>query len=180
MTDKKREKRKKRKKFRLRQGVFCIWIVLAAAIVMLVFFRMPVLQIYSSAMSPTLQEGELVLTVKTAELEQGDLAAFYVGNKLLIRRCIAGPGQLVNIDTAGNVYVDGIWQEETYLTEKEFGNCNIELPYQVPENAYFCMGDSRSIAVDSRHKEVGCVTAEQLVGKLIFRIWPFSAIGTLR
>ena len=106
--------------------------------------------------------------------------AFYLGNKILVKRCIAGPGQWVNIDEDGNVSVDGKLLEEPYLTEKSLGGSNIELPYQVPDNRYFCMGDHRSTSVDSRHKEVGCVSEEQIVGKIVFRVFPFSGFGKLK
>lgn len=113
------------------------------------------------------------------DFERGDLIAFYVGNKILVKRTIAGPGQWVDIDDDGNVYVDGELLEEPYLTEKALGDCNIELPYQVPENRYFCMGDHRSTSVDSRNSNVGCVSEEQIVGKIVFRIWPLDEFGAL-
>lgn len=96
----------------------------------------------------------------------------------MVKRAIALPGQWVNIDEDGNVYVDGELLDEPYLKEKSFGDCDLELPYQVPENRYFCMGDNRSTSVDSRHSDIGCISEEQIVGKIIFRIWPFSKIGT--
>ena len=141
---------------------------------------MPVLQIYGSSMTPTLQEGDVIISLRGSKFEKGDLVAFYLGNKILVKRCIAGPGQWVDIDEDGNVYVDGTQLDEPYLTEKAFGDCNIDLPYQVPDNRYFCMGDHRSTSVDSRHTEIGCVSEEQIVGKIVFRIWPLSGFGMLQ
>lgn len=154
-------------------------IVVAAIAVLVATIWTPVLQIYGSSMTPTLAEGDIVVAVKGTELEHGDLMAFYLGNKILVKRYIAGPGQWVNIDDDGNVYVDGELLDEPYLVEKSFGDCNLDLPYQVPESRYFCMGDHRATSADSRHTEVGCVAEEQLVGKIVFRVWPFSGFGKL-
>ena len=131
-------------------------------------------------MAPTLDEGDIVISVKGSDFAPGDLVAFYMGNKILVKRCIAGPGQWVDIDADGNVYVDGELLDEPYLTEKALGDCDIELPYQVPVNRYFCMGDHRSTSVDSRSTTVGCVSDEQIVGKIVFRVWPLPGFGALR
>lgn len=162
----------------LRSTIYSL-IVVAAIAVLVATIWMPVLQIYGSSMTPTLSEGEIVVSVKGAGFEQGDLVAFYIGNKILVKRCIAGPGQWVDIDADGNVFVDGELLDEPYLTEKSLGDANIELPYQVPDNRYFCMGDHRSTSADSRHSEIGCIAEEQIVGKIVFRVWPISEFGTL-
>ena len=174
-----REKYKRRYKRVLRSTVYSL-IVVAAVAVLVATIWMPVLQIYGASMTPTLDEGDIVISIKGSDFAPGDLVAFYMGNKILIKRCIAGPGQWVDIDADGNVYVDGELLDEPYLTEKALGDCDIEFPYQVPDNRYFCMGDHRSTSVDSRSTTVGCVSDEQIVGKIVFRVWPLPNFGMLR
>ena len=163
----------------LRSTIYTL-IVAAAAAVLVATIWLPVLQIYGASMKPTLSEGDIVVCVKGSDFKQGELVAFYIGNKILVKRCIAIPGQWIDIDADGNVYVDGELLDEPYLVDKAFGDCNIELPYQVPDNRYFCMGDHRSTSVDSRNTSVGCIAEEQIVGKIVFRVWPIDEIGTLR
>lgn len=172
---------KYRSRFRgaLRNTLYSL-IVVAAVAVLVATIWMPVLQIYGSSMSPTLKEGDIVVSLKGSQPQRGELIAFYLGNKILVKRCIAQPGQWVDIDEDGTVSVDGQVLAEPYLTEKSLGDANITLPYQVPENRYFCMGDHRSTSVDSRHTEVGCVSEEQIVGKILFRIWPLEDFGPIQ
>ena len=159
------------------RSTICTLIVVAAVAVLVATIWMPVLQIYGSSMTPTLSGGDIVVCFKTSDIKRGDLVAFYLGNKLLVKRCVALPGQTVDIDGDGNVTLDGEPLDEPYVTDKSLGDCNIELPYQVPDNRYFCMGDHRKTSVDSRNTAVGCVTEEQIVGKIVFRVWPLSGFG---
>ena len=172
----KREKYKRRYHSVLRSTIYTL-ITVAAIAVLVATLWLPVLQIYGSSMTPTLQDGEIIFSVKTADLEPGDIVAFYYNNKILVKRVICGPGDWVNIDEDGTVYVNEVRLKEPYLADKALGDCNIELPYQVPDGKIFVMGDHRSTSVDSRNTAVGCVAQEQIVGKIIFRIWPLNRLG---
>ena len=154
-------------------------ITVAAVSILVATLWLPVLQIYGSSMTPTLQDGEIIFSVKTSEFEPGEIVAFYYNNKILVKRVICGPGDWIDIDEDGTVYVNEVRLEEPYLTEKTLGDCNIDLPFQVPDGKVFVMGDHRSTSVDSRNTAVGCVAQEQIVGKIIFRIWPLNRIGTV-
>ena len=162
---------------RVLRSTFFSLVVVAAVAVLVATLWMPVLQIYGSSMSPTFDEGQFVVSVKGSDFATGDLLAFYLGNKLLVKRCIAGPGDWVDVDEAGNVSVNGVPLDEPYLTEKALGECDIEMPYQVPDERWFLMGDHRATSVDSRNSTVGCVSREQIVGRIVFRVWPMSEFG---
>lgn len=163
----------------LRNTVFTLITVAATAVLVAVLF-LPVLQIYGHSMAPGLEEGDIVAALKGAEFQTGDVVAFYCNNKILVKRVIAGPGDWVDIDAEGNVSVNGKALDEPYLSEKALGECDIDLPYQVPENRWFLMGDHRSVSVDSRSAAVGCVSEEEIVGRLVFRAWPLEKIGFIK
>jgi len=172
----KREKYKSRY-YEVLRSTISVLIVVAAIAVLIATLWLPVLHIYGVSMTPTLNDGDIVISLKNSKLEKGDLVAFYYGNKLLIKRCIATPGEWVDIDDHGNVYVNEQYLEETYVSEKAMGECDIKLPYQVPDERWFLMGDSREVSIDSRSEEMGCIGSEQIVGKIIFRVWPLSEFG---
>ena len=175
----KREKHKQRY-FGMLKSTVATLVVVAAVAVLTATLWMPVLQIYGNSMTPTLKEGQIVVSLKGNDLEQGDLVAFYIGNKLLVKRVIAESGEWVDITEEGVVFVNGKELDEPYLQEKAFGECDIELPYQVPESRYFLMGDHRTSSVDSRSSVIGCIDKEQIVGKIVFCVWPPKDFGVYK
>ena len=162
----------------LRSTVYAL-ITVAAIAVLVATLWLPVLQIYGSSMTPTLSDGQIVFSIKNQELEHGDIVAFYYNNKILIKRVIAKSGEWVNMDRDGNVYINNILLEEPYLTDKAYGDSDLEYPYQVPDGMIFVMGDHRSTSADSRHTAVGCIGGDQIVGKILFRVWPMEQFGPI-
>ena len=173
-----RERYKRRYRRTLNSTVFAL-VTVAAVAVLVATLWLPVLQIYGVSLTPTLKEGEVVLSLKDSSFDQGDIVAFYYGNKLLVKRSIAGPGSWVDITQDGTVLVDGEVLDEPYITDKAFGICDIELPYQVPEEKFFLLGDHRETSVDSRSSAIGCVAQEDIVGKIVFRVWPLENFGPI-
>ena len=162
----------------LRSTVYSLAVVAAIAILVATLW-MPVLQITGASMDPTLVDGQFVVALKDDAFESGDITAFYYNNKILLKRVIASAGDWVDIDREGNVSVNGVQLEEPYLQEKSLGECNIDLPYQVPDGRVFVMGDDREISLDSRTTAVGCISKEQVLGQVVFRVWPLSELGKL-
>ncbi len=154
-----------------------ILVVVAAMAILVAMLFLPVLRIYGESMNGTLVSGDLVVSVKGAKFETGDIIAFYYNNNILVKRVIANSGDWVDIDLQGNVYVNQQKIEEPYLEEKAFGEPDIDFPYQVPDERVFVLGDNRDVSIDSRHMAVGCVTSEQIVGKIVWRVWPLTKIG---
>jgi signal peptidase I len=155
-------------------------VVVAAAAVLVAVLVLPILRIYGQSMSETLDNGDIVVSVKTADLETGDIVAFYYNNTILVKRVIGQSGDWIDIAKDGTVSVNQVELEEPYLDRKAYGEIDIKLPYQVPEGRIFVMGDNREISIDSRTMMIGCVAQEQIVGKIIYRVWPFSKIGGIK
>lgn len=170
-----RERYKRRFRRLLRSTVNAL-IVVAAIAALIATLVLPVLQIAGTSMEPSLNDGDIVVLVKTDNLETGDLCAFYYSNKILIKRIIGTPGDYLWIDKEGTVFLNNIQLEEPYISEKALGECDIEFPYQVTENNYFMMGDHRETSIDSRSSIIGCVAEDQIIGKIIIKVWPLSEL----
>jgi len=174
-----REKERCRFQTRYRRTLFNtagVLLVVAAVSVLIVILWLPVYRIYGSSMEPALKNGQIVLAVRSGQYRQGDLVAFYYGNKLLIKRVIAGPENTVDLKENGDVYVNGTLLDEPYVEEKAAGDSGLEFPLRVPEEHWFLLGDNRKESVDSRNEQIGLVAGEQIAGKIILRIWPLDKI----
>lgn len=169
----KRERYKRRFRRILRSTVNAL-IVVAAVAALIATLILPVLEIAGTSMEPNLNDGDIVVMVKTDNLDTGDLCAFYFSNKILIKRIIGIPGDYLWIDKDGTVYLNNAELVEPYVSEKALGECDIDFPYQVPENYYFMMGDHRETSIDSRSSVIGCIAEDQIIGKILFKLWPLS------
>lgn len=154
-------------------------IIVAAIAALIATLMMPVLEITGSSMTPTFNEGEIVVSLKTTTLETGDIIAFYHGNKILVKRVIAKPGEWINMDKDGQVYINSKKLQEPYIDKILLGSVDIEFPYQVPDNHWFVLGDHREISIDSRNSDIGSISKDDIVGKILFRIWPLNKIGKI-
>lgn len=171
--------RNRRTKRRIVRSTLLGLVVVAAAAVLAAVLMLPTLVISGSSMSSTLEDGDVVIALSVGELQQGDVVAFYHNNNVLVKRVIARPGDWVDIDKDGNVSVNGQKLDEPYVTDKALGTCDIKLPFQVPDGKYFVMGDHRQVSVDSRSTQVGCVSPDDMVGKLTLRVWPLGSFGSV-
>ena len=172
-TERKRYRRRKAYNKALSGTIYALTVVAAAA-VLIATLVLPVLQIEGTSMSPTLVNGDIVLLTKTTRFDRGELCGFSWNNKLLIKRVIGIPGDWIEIDTDGTVYLNGELLDEPYAEQLAVGECDLEFPFQVPQEQYFVMGDMRESSIDSRNTLIGCVEYDQIVGKVFFRIWPFK------
>ena len=174
-TERKRYRRQKAYNKALRGTIYVLTIVAAVA-VLIATLILPVLQLEGTSMEPTLSNGDVVLLAKTTRFERCDLCGFTWNNKLLIKRVIGLPGDWIEIDTDGTIYLNGDKLEEPYVEHKALGECDLEFPFQVPQEQYFVIGDMRESSIDSRNTVIGCIPKDQIVGKVFFRVWPFKSI----
>ena len=174
-TERKRYRRQKAYNKAL-GGTRYVLTLVAAVAVLIATLVLPVLQIEGTSMEPTLSNGDIVLLTKTTRFDHGDLCGFTWNNKLLIKRVIGLPGDWIEMDTDGNIYLNGEKLDEPYVQQKDFGECDLEFPFQVPQEQYFVVGDMRESSIDSRNTLIGCIPKDQIGGKVFFRVWPFQNI----
>lgn len=163
----------------LKSTIFSLMVVAAIA-TLIALLLLPVLQISGTSMTETLQDRDIVVAFNNSKYKTGDVIAFYYNNNILVKRVIAGPGDWVNIDEEGNVFVNDVKLDEPYIKEKALGECDITLPYQVPDKKCFVMGDHRATSIDSRNSSVGCIEYESVIGRIVFRVWPLSSISFVK
>ena len=176
------ELKRERNKLRFRKilkSTFYALVIVAAVAALVATLILPVLQISGTSMEPTLNNGEIVVLIKTSNLKRGDLCGFAYSNKILIKRVIGLPGDTIFIDEDGTIYINGYALDEPYITEKAFGECDIEFPYTVPEEEYFLLGDQRATSIDSRNTVIGCIPRDQIIGKLFFKVWPLERFSPI-
>ena len=174
-AERKRYRRQKAYNKALGDTVYVLTIVAAVA-VLIATLVLPVLQIEGTSMEPTLYNGDIVLLMKTTRFDHGDLCGFTWNNKLLIKRVIGLPGDWIEIDTDGTLYLNGEKLHEPYVQQPAFGECDLEFPFQVPQEQYFVIGDMRESSIDSRNTLIGCIPKDQIVGNVFFRVWPFQSM----
>ena len=162
--------------FKALRGTISVLTYMAAVAALIATLALPVLQIEGTSLEPTLHNGDVVLLMKTTRFNRGDLCGFTWNNKLLIKRVIGVPGDWIEIDTDGTIYLNGEKLDEPYVEQKAFGECDLEFPFQVPQEQYFVVGDMRESSIDSRNTLIGCIPKDQIVGKVFFRVWPFKSI----
>ena len=168
--------RRRRAYNKARRGTVYVLTIVAAVAVLIATLILPVLQIEGTSMEPTLSNGDIVVLTKTTRFDRGDLCAFTWNNKLLVKRVIGLPGDWIEMDTDGTIYLNGSKLDEQYVEETAFGECDLEFPFQVPQEQYFVVGDMRESSIDSRNSLIGCIPKDQIVGKVFFRVWPFKNI----
>lgn len=156
---------------KLLRSTFAVIIVVAAVAVLISMLFLPVIQVSGDSMEPTLSNGDIILLVKTKHYSTGELCCISWQNKLLLKRVIGLPGDTVNIDEDGNVFVNGELIDEPYAQNKCLGECDIEFPCTVPDNTFFVLGDRRDTSIDSRSSVIGCVDYDQMIGKMLFKVW---------
>ena len=167
----------KRTYSRVLRSTFFSLLAVAAVAVLVAVLLLPVLQIVGTSMTNTLQDGDIVVALRGSKYQTGDIVAFYYNNEILVKRVIASSGDWVDIDDEGNVYVNQELLEEPYVFERAKGECNIDLPYQVPDGRCFVMGDHRLTSIDSRNTAIGTVSNDMIVGRIFLRVWPFNSVG---
>lgn len=175
------EKREQRQVFgKTLASIVRALLVIAAIAVLCATVLVPVFRVNGGSMNPTMEDGQVIISLRNSQFVEGDIIAFYYGNKVLLKRVIAKAGDWVDIDDNGVVSVNGEVLYEPYLSAQALGECNINLPYQVPDGRWFVMGDNRVTSLDSRSTLVGAVAEDQIIGKVVLCVWPISDFGAVQ
>ena len=152
--------------------------ITGAVLVLLLF--LPVLEVSGSSMEPTLRDGDILVLSKPNNIQAGEMFGMYTQGRLILKRVIGLPGDIVNMDDTGNVYINGFPLQEPYVSRKAVGTCDLSFPFVVPQGRLFVMGDHRETSIDSRSDLIGCIQTDQVMGQVVARIWPPGSIGWMR
>ncbi len=162
------------------KSTMCVLIVVIALSILVATLVFPVLEIYGKSMNPNLIEGDIALCVKKNKFNQGDIIAFYYNNKILVKRVIAKASDWIDVKENGDIFINNELLDEPYLKEKSLGESDIVFPYQVPEDSYFVLGDERDTSIDSRNSLIGSIHKDDIIGKIVFKVWPLKRIGFIK
>lgn len=144
-------------------------------------------QVLGSSMETTLSENDNLIvdkiTYRFSDPKRFDIIVFpfqYATHTYYIKRIIGLPGETVQIDEDGNIYINGEILEESYGREIIQNPGRAVEPIQLGDDEYFVLGDNRNNSSDSRDPSVGNIKREDIIGRAWLRIWPFSKFGVLK
>ena len=162
------------------------YIIVIIIVLLIVIYVVTLQQVVGPSMQPTLNEGDILILnkfhYKLFDVKRNDIVSLkYDGSKYLIKRVVGLPGE--SIYYKDNVlYVNGIAYKENIVENLKTDDFSlIDLGYEkIPENMYLVLGDNRANSLDSRNKEVGLITKDDIIGKVFIRVWPLNGFKLVK